>query len=94
MPRIVVTMTDGAHNCNRLFCSENPRKVAKQMRSGGVIMFAIGVNKYVKDQLEDLASDPPSTFVKTVNQFADLTSAVKDIAAAVCTAGLSSSASS
>lgn len=82
VPRVIVTITDGAHAGGFY----NPKTVASQLRASGVTQFAVGINKYVQSQLNEIASDPPSMYTKTVNQFAELVNAVKDVSASVCKA--------
>ena len=81
VPRVVVVITDGSSSRN-----QNARSVAKQLQDGGVLMFGVGVQGYNKGELDDLASNPSSTFAKTIDDFAELSASVNSVAGAVCTA--------
>lgn len=80
--KIIITVTDGL--------SQEPlatAEAAAEARYKGVMMFAVGVGKYVDDkEISDISSNPDEDFTFHVDSFQDLGSIVQKLAQKTCQA--------
>ncbi|XP_030638997.1 collagen alpha-6(VI) chain-like [Chanos chanos] len=78
VPRIAMVITDGESN-------DKVIESAKDLRRHGVIVFAIGVGKAKKDELEAIANSPSKHFVVSLKSYEELQGRTADIMRTACT---------
>ncbi len=80
VPKVIALLTDGEHNEGG-----DPVAEADSIKAAGTSIFAIGVGSGInQQQLEDIASDPSSTYVSIVQDFDDLQALVASLAQTIC----------
>uniref|UniRef100_UPI00358F28DE cartilage matrix protein-like isoform X1 n=1 Tax=Myxine glutinosa TaxID=7769 RepID=UPI00358F28DE len=77
VPKVLILITDGN-------ASDSVTIPAKNVKDFGVTVYSIGVGNVNTDQLEDIASDPDSTHVFAVKDFADLQKILQELGSSVC----------
>uniref|UniRef100_UPI00358EB62D cartilage matrix protein-like isoform X2 n=1 Tax=Myxine glutinosa TaxID=7769 RepID=UPI00358EB62D len=77
VPKMLILITDGNAN-------DKVTIPAKNVKDFGVTVYSIGVGNVNTDQLEDIASDPDSTHVFAVKDFADLQKILQELGSSVC----------
>lgn len=77
VPQIAVVITDGQS-------SDKVVEPAQRLREHGVVVFAIGVGKADRTQLESIASWPPNRFVRTTENYQALQRMKEEVLKTVC----------
>ena len=79
-PRVAIIFTDGASNYPVLTQIE-----ATKLKDEGVYLYAIGIGSGINNQeLEDMASEPKSTYKMTLQNFAEIFNVVDQIIQVAC----------
>uniref|UniRef100_A0A8C4QSA3 VWFA domain-containing protein n=1 Tax=Eptatretus burgeri TaxID=7764 RepID=A0A8C4QSA3_EPTBU len=79
VPRILVLITDGKSQ-------DHVSGPGKHLRNSGIEIFTIGVGKFNRHQLEEIASNPKNTHILTVNNVGALKSIGETLLKSVCSA--------
>jgi len=79
VPRAIVLFTDGAHNG-----SGDPVTEAQLIKNAKTIIYSVGVGGYSLTQLNNIASDPDSRHVFTMNNFNELVNSLQSISTNTC----------
>lgn len=77
VPQIAVVITDGES-------SDEVAGPAQRLRERGVIVFAIGVGKAIRMELESIANWPPNRFVLTTDSYQALQRMTEEVLKTVC----------
>ncbi|XP_031561240.1 protein dachsous-like [Actinia tenebrosa] len=81
IPKVAVLLTDGYSN------GWGVKTAANALKNQGVNLFCIGVGNYNERELNDIATDPDSTHVFTLDNFNDLSSWVDKLSSVSCDEG-------
>ena len=80
MARVVIVVTDGASSP----AGEYPKEAAASLKADGVVVFAIGVKGYQRQELEDTATTPTGSYVTTIEDWASLADSVTSVSEQMC----------
>ncbi|XP_061443604.1 collagen alpha-6(VI) chain-like [Rhineura floridana] len=78
VPQIAIVITDGQ-------AQDRIDEPAKEIKSAGITLYAVGIKDAVLSELQEIASDPDEMHVYSVEDFAGLQSISQNILQVICT---------
>ncbi|KAH0627287.1 hypothetical protein JD844_002810 [Phrynosoma platyrhinos] len=78
VPQIAVVITDGQ-------AQDSIHEPAEEVKSAGIMLYAVGIKDAVLSELQEIASDPDEMHVYSVEEFAGLQGISQNILQVICT---------